>query len=94
MKFIFPQNYDLKNKILGFLDYSTAIFNICWYIIIFITINLLFESLNIKIFLFILLCFPILLFSLYGFNGENFLYAFFYILSFIFKQKLYLFKKY
>lgn len=94
MKFIFPQNYNFKNKILGFIDYSTAIFNICWYVLVLIFINLFFENLNIKIFLFIFLCFPILLFSVYGFNGENFIYALSYILSFLFKQKLYLFKKY
>ena len=93
MKFIFPQNYNLKNKILGFIDYSTAIFNVCWYIIVFIIINLLFDDLNIKIFLFIFLCFPILLFSLYGFNGENFIYAFSYFLSstFLSSRLLFLF---
>ena len=25
MKFIFPQNYDLKNKLFGIIDYSTAL---------------------------------------------------------------------
>ena len=94
MKFIFPQNYDIKNKLFGFIDYSTVIFNICWYILVLIFINLFFHNLNFKIFLFILLCFPVLLFSFYGFNGENFVYAFSYIFSFILKQKLYLFKKY
>ena len=27
MKFIFPQNYNFKNKLLGIIDYSTAFFN-------------------------------------------------------------------
>ena len=36
MKFIFPQNYNFKNKLLGIIDYSTAFFNIFWYVIIFI----------------------------------------------------------
>ena len=36
MKFIFPQNYHFKNKILGFIDYSVAILNIVWDFIIFI----------------------------------------------------------
>ena len=94
MKFIFPQNYDLKNKLFGIFDYSTIIFNVIWYILIFIFINLFFSNINIKIFLFIILCFPILLFSFSGFNGENFVYSFSYIISFLFKQKLYLFKKY
>ena len=30
MKFIFPQNYDFKNKLFGFIDYSTVIFNLIW----------------------------------------------------------------
>ena len=28
MKFIFPQNYNFKNKLFGFLDYSTIFFNL------------------------------------------------------------------
>ena len=40
MKFIIPQNYNFKNKILGIIDYSTAILNIIWYFIIFIILNI------------------------------------------------------
>ena len=40
MKFIFPQNYDFKNKILGIIDYSTAFVNLFWYVIVFILVNL------------------------------------------------------
>ena len=40
MKFIFPQNYNFKNKLLGIIDYSTAFFNILWYVIIFIILHL------------------------------------------------------
>lgn len=28
MKFIIPENYDFKNRLFGFMDYSTAIFNV------------------------------------------------------------------
>ena len=35
MHFIFPQNYNFKNKIFGFIDYTTAIVNVIWYLIIF-----------------------------------------------------------
>ena len=28
MKFIFPQNYNFDNKLLGFIDYTTVILNI------------------------------------------------------------------
>ena len=93
MKFIFPQNYNFKNKILGIIDYTTAFFNITWYAIVFLIINILFNSLKIKIFIFILLCFPLFLFSISGFHGENIFYVFKYMLKYIFRQKLYLYNK-
>ena len=94
MQFIIPQNYSFKNKILGIFDYSTAFFNIIWYVIVFIILNTLFNNWNIKIFLLISLCFPITLFSLIGFNGEPIVYVFKYIIKYIFRHKLYLYKKY
>ena len=94
MKFIIPHNYNFKNKILGIIDYSTAFFNIIWYILIFIIIHLLFCDWNIKVFLLISLCFPITLFSIVGFNGEPIVYVFKYIIKYFFKPKLYLYKKY
>jgi hypothetical protein len=93
MKFIFPQNYNFKNKILGVFDYTTAFVNIAWYAFVFLVVNLLFTSLNIKIFVFILFCFPLLLFSFSGFQGENMLLVFFYMSKFILKQKLYFYGK-
>lgn len=94
MKFIIPQNYSFKNKILGILDYSTVFFNIFWYAISFIFINSLFDDWNIKIFFLISLCFPITIFSIVGFNGEPIVYVFKYIIKYIFRPKLYLYKKY
>lgn len=93
MKFIFPQNYQFKNKLLGFIDYSTVFVNIFWYSLVLILVNIIFNNLNFKIFIFILLCFPLLLFSIYGFNGENIIYIFTYLFNFISKQKLFLYQK-
>ena len=93
MKFIFPKNYDFKNKLFGIIDYSTVFINLIWYGFVLILINLFFNNLNIKIFLFILLCFPFLLISISGFNGENFVYVFRYIFTFFVKQKLFLYLK-
>ena len=93
MKFIIPQNYNFKNKILGIFDYSTIFFNIIWYIIIFSLLQLLFNNLNIKIFLLISFCFPITLFSVIGFNGEPIIYVFKYIIKYLLSTKLYLYKK-
>ena len=72
MKFIFPQNYDFTTKFLGLIDYSTAILNVIWSGIVFVLINVFFKSLNIRIFLFIILSFPVLLFSLIGINRRKY----------------------
>lgn len=93
MKFIFPQNYDFKNKLFGFLDYSTLFLNLLWDILIFIILYFIPFSISIKIFIFIILCFPLILLSFSGFNGENVVYVMFYILKFQFKQKLFLYGK-
>lgn len=94
MKFIIPQNYNFKNKIFGIVDYSTAIFNVCWYLLIFYLLKLFFSNWDIIIFLFISLCFPVTIFSFIGFNGEPFIYVLKYLIKFLLKPKLYLYKKY
>ena len=94
MKFIFPQNYSFKNKILGIIDYSTAFLNILWYVFIFGLLHLLIHNWNVKIFLFISFCFPLTIFSIVGFNGEPVIYVLKYILKYIIRPKLYLYKKY
>lgn len=93
MKFIFPQNYHFKNKILGIIDYTTAFVNLIWYIIIFLFVNIIFNSIDIKIFVFITLCFPLLLLSISGFHGENIITVIIYLFKFIFKQKLFFYSK-
>ena len=72
MKFIFPQNYDFSTKLFGLVDYSTAILNVIWSGIVFVLINMIFQNLNIKIFLFILLSLPVLLFSVIGINRRKY----------------------
>ncbi len=93
MKFIFPQNYNLNMKIFGILDYSVAIVDAVWGIIIFGLINFFLKRLTYKIFAFIVLVFPIVIFSVVGVDGENLLYFLTYVLKYIFKQKLYLYEK-
>ena len=93
MKFIFPQNYDFSSKIFGIIEYSSAIFDLVWGVIVYGIINLLFTSLNIKIFLFIVLVFPVFIFSVVGINGENILYVMQYFIKYIIKQKVFLYDK-
>ncbi len=93
MKFIFPQNYDFKNKLLGIIDYSTAFVNLLWAAFVFIISNFIFKSLTVKIFVFVIFCFPLFLLSFAGFNGENIVYVFSYLIRFLLKPKLFLYKK-
>ena len=93
MKFIFPQNYNFNTKLLGFIDYSTAILNIIYIIILLFFLHIFLNNLSLKIFIFITFYFPLFLFSLLGLNGEKITYFFIYIFKYFFKQKLYLFVK-
>lgn len=92
MIYIFPKNYNFKNKLFGIIDYPTAIFNLIIFLLIFSISNLIFKSFSIKIFIIIILYFPILLFSIIGFNNENILYVIFYVIKYLLKPKLYLYK--
>ena len=93
MKFIIPQNYNNSSKLFGFLDYSSGIILLLWIIFVFCIINFIFNSLYIKIFLFIILCFPFCIFCFVGLNNENIIYIISYLLKFIFSQKIYLYEK-
>lgn len=93
MNFIIPQNYKFKNKILGLIDYPTAIFNIIWNVIIYFFLRNFQLNISIKIFIFTFLSFPVLLITIIGFNNESPIYTFRYIIKFLFKQKVYMFKK-
>ena len=92
MKYIFPKNYNFKNKILGIIDYTTAIFNVIMFVIIFATMSMLFKNISTRVVFIIVFYFPILLFSLVGFNNESVLYTIFYIIKFLLSPKLYLYK--
>lgn len=93
MKFIFPQNYNFKKKFLGIFDYSTLLINFIWDFFIIFIINIFLNNLTFKIFIFIILCFPLLLFSFSGFDGENIIYVIIYVFKFLLKQKVFLYNK-
>lgn len=93
MKFIFPQNYNLNTKLFGILDYSAAIVDTVWGALVFLLINFFLRRLTYKIFAFIILVFPIVIFSVVGVEGENLLYFLLYVLKYVFKQKLYFYEK-
>lgn len=93
MKFIFPQNYNFNAKLLGIIDYTSALIDLLWAGIIFLLLNIFFKSLQIKIFIFIILVLPIIIISIVGINGENMLNVIVYFFKFILKPKIYVYDK-
>lgn len=93
MNFIFPENYNFKNKLFGLFDYSTVIINIIWAFLMFQISKILPFNLNIKISVFIIFYFPLLLFSIFGFNNENIFYFLSYMIKFVKNRKVYFFSK-
>ena len=93
MKFIFPRNYDFKTKLFGIFDYFTLIVNIIFDLFVFCLCNLIFTNINIKIFICISLCFPLLILSFVGLNNENVFLVLIYVFKYFIKPKLYLYNK-
>lgn len=93
MNFIIPKNYKFKNKIFGIIDYSTGIINIIWNIIIYLILKNISVNISIKIFIFSLLSFPILLCTIIGFNNDSPISVFIIMIRFIIKPKIYVFRK-
>ena len=93
MKFIFPQNYNFKNKLFGVIDYTTIVVNVIWSCLVFLIVFLLFKDWSFRIFLLITFSFPLLLFSIAGFHGENIVYVLSYLFKFVFEQKLFFYRK-
>lgn len=94
MNFIFPSNYNFKNKLFGLIDYSTAIINVIWYVFSFCLVNLIFEDINLKIMVFSLLSIPFLIFSIVNNRNESIFIVLIYIFKFFTNPKLYFYRKY
>ena len=93
MKFIFPQNYNFKSKLFGFIDYSTVILNLVWGLFVFSIVYFFIPNITMKIGVFIILFLPFALCSIIGFNHERTLYILMYLYKYIFSPKLYLYNK-
>ncbi len=92
MNFIIPRNYNFKNKILGIIDYPTAILNVSLLFIIYKISGLFFISIFNKLLIIILFYFPFLLLSIFSYSNESFIFTFYYIVLYLFNPKLYLYK--
>ena len=93
MHFIFPKNYNFSYKFLGIIDYSTLFINFLYSLILFFLLNLFINSIYLKIILFIIFFLPFLLFTLLRSNKENIFIIIYFLIKFIFSQKVYLYKK-
>ena len=93
MKFIFPKNYNFKYKLLGFIDYSTAILDAIIGFILFEIINLLIHTITTKIYIFVIIYIPILLFSILGLGRENFMSVIYYMFKYFKTRGVYLYNK-
>lgn len=93
MTFIIPQNYKYKNRILGIIDYPTAILNIIWNLILYFIVKNIPVIVTTKIFIFSALSFPVLLLTIFGFNNESPLFTIKYIIRYLIRPKVYLFDK-
>ena len=93
MNFIIPKNYKFKAKLLGMIDYSTALLNGVWAGILYVFVNFLFSALSTKIYCFAGLFLPFFLFSMIGANNENMISVIVYVIKFYRKQKIFLYQK-
>lgn len=93
MNFIFPKNYNFKPKLLGIIEYSTAIFDVILALFLYFILNIFIHDITIKISVFIILFFPILLISILGINRESFIDIIKYLYKFFINQKIYLYYK-
>ena len=93
MHFIFPKNYNFRPKLFGFIEYTTAVIDIIIALFLYGFVNLIFTSINIKIYIFISLFLPIFLVSIFGINRESIVSVCIYFFKFIKNQNTYLYKK-
>ena len=93
MKFIFPKNYNYNLKLFGFISYSTAIIDVILGVLILGLVNLVFKSINLKIYFFIGLYLPIVMFSVLGINKESFISVLRYIVKYFKNRRVYLYRK-
>ncbi len=91
--FIIPQNYKFRKKFLGIIDFSTAVFNVVWDVLIYFILKNIEIKFTIKIFIFSAFSFPVLLLSIIGFSNESPFYVAKYVFKYLISQKIYLFRK-
>ena len=93
LKFIFPKNYSFKYKLLGFIDYTTAILDSILGFILSFILSIFIKSIASRIYIFIIIFFPLVLFSIFGLGRENLISVILYMYNFFKNQNVYLYNK-
>ena len=92
-QYFFPMNYKHKEKFLGFIDYKNLVFIAVLSILVFIIIKNLYIEILWKIVLFITTVGIPAVFVLVGVNGENMLDFIWSILKYLYRGRVYVYKK-
>lgn len=91
MKFIFPKNYNFKPKLLGIIEYSTAILNITFAIVLYFILNIFISDIFFKLSIFIILFLPLLLITVLGINQESIISIAKYLYKFFKNKRIYIY---
>ena len=90
--YIFPKNYNFKNKIGGVIDYPTAIFNLLFIFLLYKFISIFKLTLTSKLIFISIFYTPIFLVSIFNHNADNIICIAYYVIKFLVRPKLYLYK--
>lgn len=90
--YIFPKNYNFKNKIGGVIDYPTAIFNLIFIFLLYKFISIFKLTLTSKLIFISIFYTPIFLVSIFNHNDDNIICIAYYVIKFLVRPKLYLYK--
>lgn len=91
--FIFPTNYNRKEKFLGMLDYKIISIIAVWGAIVFFILKAASCGTLMKIYLFLFVFGMPSILMLVGFNGENMADVLRYLLRYLISPKAYIYKK-
>ena len=90
--YIFPKNYNFTNKIGGVIDYPTAIFNLLFIFLLYKFISIFKLTLTSKLIFISIFYTPIFLVSIFNHNDDNIICIAYYVIKFLVRPKLYLYK--
>ena len=92
-EFIFPMNYKNKEKFLGFIDYKVVVAILVLAFFVFIILKNIGISLIVKVTLFIVIVGFFSILIAIGVNGENMLDFLWFMIKYLMKEKVYVYRK-